>query len=144
MQYSLGMAGSRFPVSGIVARARWGVVMSRTVAVMIVSFGLVSMAEMAHAQPVDQEFLTRFNAERIELNTWGMVVLLGWAVGNIGVGTAGYFTTSGSTRYLHQGNAAWNLVNLAINDNKKVPIRIASVITPCTRTIKYYLCVRFN
>jgi hypothetical protein len=43
-----------------------------------------------------------------------MFVLLGWAAANIGVGTVGNFTTDGSTRYLYQGNAAWNLVNLAI------------------------------
>jgi hypothetical protein len=62
----------------------------------------------------DAAFLTEFNTERIHLNTWGMFVLLGWAAANIGVGTVGNFTTEGPTRYLHQGNAAWNLVNLAI------------------------------
>ncbi len=77
---------------------------------ILISAMLLTSAE-AHA---DADFLAAFNAERIDLNTWGMVVLLGWAVANIGVGTVGSFTAEGSTRYLHQGNAAWNLVNLAI------------------------------
>lgn len=48
------------------------------------------------------------------LNQGGMLVLGGWAVANIGMGTWGYYHSSGSTKYFHQMNAFWNLVNLGI------------------------------
>ncbi|MDZ7683104.1 MAG: hypothetical protein U5J63_15705 [Fodinibius sp.] len=43
-----------------------------------------------------------------------MYVLSGWAITNIAAGSIGYFNSSGTTKYLHQMNAGWNLVNLAI------------------------------
>lgn len=58
--------------------------------------------------------LTTFNQQRINLNTKGMYVLSGWALSNIAVSSMGYFKSSGSTKYLHQMNVGWNLVNLAI------------------------------
>lgn len=60
------------------------------------------------------ESLTFFNQQRIDLNTKGMYILSGWAISNIAVGSIGYFKSSGSTKYLHQMNVGWNLVNLAI------------------------------
>ncbi|MDZ7658386.1 DUF6992 family protein [Fodinibius sp.] len=58
--------------------------------------------------------LTSFNEQRINLNTNGMYVLSGWALTNIAVGSIGYFKSTGSTKYLHQMNVGWNIVNLAI------------------------------
>ena len=43
-----------------------------------------------------------------------MLVLGGWAVGNIGVGLALRGNTEGSTRRFHEMNAIWNVVNLGI------------------------------
>lgn len=60
------------------------------------------------------ESLTSYNQQRIDLNTRGMYVLSGWALSNIAVSSVGYFKSSGSTKYLHQMNVGWNLVNLAI------------------------------
>ena len=60
------------------------------------------------------ETLTEFNKQRIGLNTKGMFVLGSWAATNIAVGTIGYLNSNGSKKYLHQMNAAWNVVNLAI------------------------------
>ena len=60
------------------------------------------------------EPLTEFNKKRIGLNAKGMYVLGGWAATNIAVGTIGYLNSNGSKKYLHQMNAAWNVVNLAI------------------------------
>jgi len=65
------------------------------------------------SQPT-QEQLTEFNQKRISLNTRAMYVLSGWALTNIAVGSIGYFNSSGETKYLHQMNVAWNVVNLAI------------------------------
>ena len=58
--------------------------------------------------------LTSFNQQRIDLNTNGMYILSGWAISNIAVGTVGYFNKNGSTKYMHQMNVGWNIVNLAI------------------------------
>ena len=43
-----------------------------------------------------------------------MSTLTGWSLANLAGGTIGNFTTSGPTRYFHQGNALWNGVNLVI------------------------------
>ncbi|GCD77589.1 hypothetical protein JCM31826_10710 [Thermaurantimonas aggregans] len=43
-----------------------------------------------------------------------MLILGGWALGNIGLGIAGMSTTTGSTYYFHQMNTAWNVVNVGI------------------------------
>lgn len=58
--------------------------------------------------------LDLYNRDRLDLNKTGMLVLSGWALGNIAVGSYGYFRTEGKTKYFHQMNAAWNLVNLSI------------------------------
>lgn len=43
-----------------------------------------------------------------------MMVLGSWAMLNIFSGTAGYYLSENSTRYFHQMNAGWNLVNAGI------------------------------
>ncbi|MDR9410827.1 MAG: hypothetical protein RI573_18425, partial [Balneolaceae bacterium] len=58
--------------------------------------------------------LEAINQNRIGLNSNGMLVLGGWAVSNMIVGGIGMAKTSGSTKYFHQMNTAWNTVNLAI------------------------------
>lgn len=67
----------------------------------------------AFAQGLSDE-LRQYNQDRLDLNKTGMLVLSGWALGNIAVGSYGYFRTNGKTKYFHQMNAAWNLVNLSI------------------------------
>jgi len=88
--------------------------MHQSMKIILLLVALTSLSRNAGAESPPADFLTEFNTDRIELNTWAMVVLAGWAVGNIAVGTVGNFTSSGSSKYLHQGNAAWNVVNLAI------------------------------
>jgi hypothetical protein len=66
-----------------------------------------------HAQPTGDE-LIHLNEDRISLNSNGILVLGGWAVSNLIVGGIGITQTSGTTKYFHQMNAAWNGVNLAI------------------------------
>jgi hypothetical protein len=43
-----------------------------------------------------------------------MGTLTSWAALEIGTGLAGSFTTTGTLRFFHQGNAAWNSVNLVL------------------------------
>lgn len=55
-----------------------------------------------------------FEAGRVEINRTGMIVLGSWAVGNILIGTYGNFKSTGQTKYFHQFNGMWNVVNLGI------------------------------
>ena len=58
--------------------------------------------------------LEEINEKRLSINSSGMLVLGGWAVSNLFIGGIGMTQTSGTMKYFHQMNAAWNTVNLAI------------------------------
>ncbi len=60
------------------------------------------------------ERLREFESNRQRMNSSGMLVLGGWAVGNLLVGGIGTFKSSGEAKYFHQFNAAWNIVNLGL------------------------------
>jgi len=80
---------------------------------VLCAFSLLLLTNYSNAQSLS-ESLTTFNQQRIDLNTKGMYILSGWAISNIAVGSIGYFKSSGSTKYVHQMNVGWNLINLAI------------------------------
>lgn len=52
--------------------------------------------------------------ERMAHQRKAMLVLGGWAVGNIGLGLAMRANTGGESRRFHEMNAIWNVVNLGI------------------------------
>lgn len=58
--------------------------------------------------------LFTFHQSRININENAMLVLGGWAAGNILAGTYGNFNAKGEAKYFHQFNAMWNIVNLGI------------------------------
>ncbi len=58
--------------------------------------------------------LLTFHQSRMNINESAMLVLGGWAVGNIFIGTYGNFKAKGEAKYFHQFNAMWNVVNLGI------------------------------
>ena len=60
-----------------------------------------------------QEFI-EFNQERLEINRRGMMVLGSWAAGNMVFSGWQYTQTTGQTRYFHQMNVLWNVVNAGI------------------------------
>ncbi|BDQ03582.1 hypothetical protein [Ignavibacterium sp.] len=66
------------------------------------------------ANPQSDSLLKDFHLERMNINESAMLVLGGWVVGNILVGTYGNFKASGEAKYFHQFNAMWNVVNLGI------------------------------
>jgi len=66
---------------------------------------------MAHAQMNEQDSIAQ---ERIKLVQNNMYVLGAWAGANIIQGTISASNTNGSEHFLHQMNAYWNTVNLAI------------------------------
>ncbi|MEJ5262897.1 MAG: hypothetical protein WHT45_09470 [Ignavibacterium sp.] len=55
-----------------------------------------------------------FHQSRMNINESAMLVLGGWAVGNILIGTYGNFKAKGEAKYFHQFNAMWNVVNIGI------------------------------
>ncbi|MEL6592214.1 MAG: hypothetical protein AAFP02_07605 [Bacteroidota bacterium] len=58
--------------------------------------------------------LIELNTNRLQLNKTNMYVLGGWAVGNLAVSGSLLRRTSGSTRYFHEMNVFWNVVNLGL------------------------------
>ena len=74
---------------------------------------LMFLSSDAAGQDISEK-LWNYNRERIDLNKTGMLVLSGWALGNIAIGSYGYFSSQGRTKYFHQMNAAWNLINISI------------------------------
>lgn len=58
--------------------------------------------------------LLAFNQERLDKQRVSMLVLGGWAVGNIAVGATLGSQRSGEDKYFHYMNAGWNLVNLGL------------------------------
>lgn len=76
--------------------------------------GLCCAGVWAMAQNSGTEELRAFNDWRLERQKAGMLVLGGWAVGNIALGAALAGQREGSAKYFHQMNAGWNAVNLGI------------------------------
>jgi hypothetical protein len=59
--------------------------------------------------------LTGWNQRRLRTNRTAMFILGGWAVANIAVGAVGFgLERDERVRWLHLGNASWNLVNLGL------------------------------
>lgn len=55
-----------------------------------------------------------YHRRRTTLGLAGMGTLTGWAGVNIVGGLVGNLSSTGTTRFFHQGNAVWNTVNLAL------------------------------
>ncbi|WP_146088763.1 DUF6992 family protein [Neolewinella xylanilytica] len=75
----------------------------------------VLLSTCAPAQtPVNAPTLDELETARLNHQRQAMLVLGGWAVGNIGLGLALRERSSGSSRRFHEMNAIWNVVNLGI------------------------------
>jgi len=77
---------------------------------VFVTLGFLPLESMAQNIPQLQDF----NEIRISYNEKGMLILGGWAVGNIIWGGLAAGQTSGQTKAFHQMNMYWNSVNLVI------------------------------
>lgn len=75
---------------------------------------LFLLSESVFSQNDSILHLQNFHMERKDINETAMLVLGGWAAGNILIGTYGNFKASGEAKYFHQFNAMWNVVNLGI------------------------------
>jgi hypothetical protein len=87
--------------------------MNKQTKILLIIFLIVPLVQLA-AQDIFSDSLTSFHQSRMNINESAMLVLGGWAVGNILVGTYGNFKASGEAKYFHQFNAMWNVVNLGI------------------------------
>ena len=58
--------------------------------------------------------LPDFNTERLQTQRVSMLVLGGWAVGNIAVGVALFGRHEGEERYFHLMNMGWGVINLGL------------------------------
>ena len=58
--------------------------------------------------------LLELNTQRLQINKTGMYILGGWAVANIAGGAILRSQTVGTTRYFHEMNVFWNVVNLGL------------------------------
>lgn len=81
--------------------------------VLISALFFLIIPVLLHAQ--NGTFDTQFYAQKsYDLQKNGMIFLGSWATLNILSGSAGYFLSEDDTKYFHQMNAGWNLVNLGI------------------------------
>jgi hypothetical protein len=78
---------------------------------------LVFLTLYAGAQEQASEptlLLKQIDERQTQLTRNGMISLNVWAGANLISGGIGYFQTTGDTRYFHQMNAFWNIVNVGI------------------------------
>jgi hypothetical protein len=87
--------------------------MNKQTKILLLIFLIVPLAQLA-AQDIFSDSLASFHQSRMNINKTAMLVLGGWAAGNILIGTYGNFKTTGEAKYFHQFNAMWNVVNLGI------------------------------
>ncbi len=78
---------------------------------ILLSFLLWGFCNLLLAQNID---LLTYNQTRLQKQHTSMLVLGGWAIGNIALGAALYGSRQGEDRYFHLMNAGWNLVNLGL------------------------------
>lgn len=77
-----------------------------------ISVFIIFFAQIVNAQ--SGLLFREFHLDRMNINENAMLILGGWAAGNILVGTYGNFKSSGEAKYFHQFNTMWNVVNLGI------------------------------
>jgi len=82
-----------------------------TVLIIILFLGHTSAQELT-AEPT--LLLKEIDERQTQLTRNGMISLNVWAGANLISGGIGYFQTTGDTRYFHQMNAFWNIVNVGI------------------------------
>lgn len=87
--------------------------MNRSIFTAILIFIFFPVFGTAFAQPTNDQ-LTEINDQRLQQSRIGMTILGSWAAGSIVAGGIGMTQTSGSDRYFHEMNVAWNAVNLTI------------------------------
>lgn len=80
----------------------------------VLSLAIISLPVLTLAQ--DMAAFDTYNRERNAITRTNMLVLGGWAIGNMAGGLAGVLTTpkGSEANYFHQMNIYWNVVNVGI------------------------------
>ncbi|MCO6477671.1 MAG: hypothetical protein J5I94_13655 [Phaeodactylibacter sp.] len=78
---------------------------------IILTLTFVNFLGLAYTQVQD---ITGINRQRLEKQGVSMLVLGGWAVGNIALSATLATRREGEDKYFHAMNAGWNLVNLGL------------------------------
>ncbi|MEQ8702631.1 MAG: hypothetical protein RIC19_01865 [Phaeodactylibacter sp.] len=78
---------------------------------ILLTFTFFNFLMLGYAQT---NALLDFNQNRLQKQKTSMMVLGGWAIGNIALGATLASQRSGESRYFHGMNAGWNLVNLGL------------------------------
>ncbi len=81
---------------------------------LIASLLFATFSSFAQNDSYNNLNLQLFNQERLEISKKSMFVLGGWSVTNMAVGGILSTQTEGSTKYFHQMNGIWNVINLSI------------------------------
>lgn len=81
---------------------------------LILSFLTITFNLLAQNDGYKDLNLQLFNQERLEISKKSMFVLGGWSVTNMAIGGVLSTQTEGNTKYFHQMNAIWNVVNVGI------------------------------
>jgi hypothetical protein len=81
---------------------------------LIASLLILVFSSYAQNDSYDDLQLQLFNQERLTISKKNMLVLGGWSIANMTIGGVLSTQTEGSTKYFHQMNAIWNIVNLGI------------------------------
>lgn len=80
--------------------------------IVYILFSLI-FPDLLHAQ--NSAFDAKYYAQKsLDLQKKGMILLGSWATLNIISGSIGYSLSENDSKYFHQMNAGWNLVNLGI------------------------------
>jgi len=77
----------------------------------VTTFLFLQLVFLLAAQNIQLE---SFNEKRIETNKKAMLVLGGWAIGNIATGSILMGQKEGKEKYFHQMNLGWGAINLGI------------------------------
>lgn len=77
-------------------------------------FRVILLISGLHISIFAQHSLQLLNETRNDLQQKGMLTLTVWSGLNLFSGTYGWITTSDESRYFHQMNAGWNIVNLGL------------------------------
>jgi hypothetical protein len=82
---------------------------------LLYTAGWLLLGQVAQAQPVTPATeLREFSDQRIRHQKILGLTLGGYSLGNIALGSVMASRTSGETRYFHQMNVYWNLINFGI------------------------------
>jgi hypothetical protein len=106
--------------------------MHKTITFIFIALLLLSKASIS--QP-DTAFLHKQYQKRLHLERQTGLVLGGWGVANILTGAIGASQTTGSTKYFHQMNFGWGIINTGLAVLMRGSAKRKLKLQPSTSTV---------